>query len=228
MKKIQLALITLCLFCLVACIENPEQVEPIEAPSTNVITPTPPPKINVTPTPYSYPTPKIELPEFDPLNPEGWSIWNWTNENFLYNEGKYLEYSIDDIIGGFYPDMTLNETIRTLPSKTYIKSERVIEGTPTIVKTYTFDNISLDFWNIGSDDEFILMSIELFGIEYETVRGLRVGDTAEKVYELYGIPMFVSDENDTWHYSIRYEYRSSLQTTVVEGVVTRIRISGFP
>ena len=165
--------------------------------------------------------PDGEVPVFDPLNPEEWEATPWFLAGEL-NAGKYVDLRTDGVVGDLYLRMTLDEAVSFFPSADYTKKDHVFGNGIDESTTYTFDHITLTFHNIGLFKKFVLTIIEVHGSEYATARGLRVGDAAEKVFELYGIPVNV--RSGEWNYNEERSYLSTVNITVVEGVVDTIRI----
>ena len=238
-----LPIFLLMLLTFVSCDETPYSIIPTDMPPSEIGSETTLPP----PTSAEQIPPEIDPPAFDPLNPDGWAAREWILRGISYNEGKYIEgvtfdderkhfiFYADFVIGNFYIELTFDEAALNFPFESYTKSERVIEGTDIIIKTITFNNFELSFWNfdnIRSYNGFLLMSIEVSGAEHTTTRGLRVGDTAERVYKLYGIPSFVSSKDsefapNTWYYNMKFEENSNFRVVVVDGIVESFLIHGF-
>ncbi|MCL2048395.1 MAG: hypothetical protein FWG87_06675 [Defluviitaleaceae bacterium] len=183
------------------------------------------------------PSLQAELPTFDPLEPTGWDVLHDVIDleqarEFIFNKGKNIVHEVDSFIAGFDLGMTLDEAVLNFQNEEY--TENIIDNAGFTSKEVTFGGITLTFWDIGFDDEWIIMAIDVFGTELETARGLRVGDTAEKVFDLYGTPVAVVDADNPWLPNA-WQYRRELgdiyitcNITVVDGVVQRIRFNGFP
>ena len=180
-----------------------------------------------------------EISIFNPLSPDGWNVIEDVLQlerhgDFIFNEGKNIIHHIDTYIGGVNLDMTLDEVFIQLTNAKNVLEEGFIGNTDIVRKVIAFDGITLTFWNIGYNDEFIVLSICVDSSKHETTRGLRVGDTAEKVFELYGTPVTVVDDTDPFHPNA-WEYRHArgdiyivCRITVIDGIVQRISFHGFP
>lgn len=125
---------------------------------------------------------------FDPYNPIGWST-DLGRELEWSNEAKYI--TIEDFsVGDFNIGTPLEYFFSFLKSVDYIEIE---EDIGYLFKTYITDNIILAFIkDINNDEPFVLWLLNIMNNEYLTTRGLRVGDNIEKVFELYGIPAYIS------------------------------------
>lgn len=157
---------------------------------------------------------------FDPNRIEDWMVEDlqeWSD--WMTSEGLLISDS-DHSIGDFSFGMTEQEAAKYYPSKPLKETEKPFEDILTR-KTITFDPLILVFSRTNeSDDVYALSSIEVDSTEYATPRGLRVGDDAKKVYELYGVPMNV--KNNVWTYGDgNYDLFSA---TVVDGLVKKIHL----
>jgi len=170
---------------------------------------------------------------FDLYDPEGWSgggEWSRHQQNqWSWMDEQGLLLAQDDLaIGNFRLGMTLEE------AREYIPAEDVREFLDETQKTIMFGFLGLLF-SEGDNDSFILEWLSIHGSEHATPRGLRVGDSAETLYELYGIPHLVG--RDEWRYDYivwneengRFQVRFPLEylgVFVVDGIVEEIRIDG--
>jgi hypothetical protein len=176
---------------------------------------------------------KDNIPVFNPLNPSEWCVVEWMWEGISINDGKYIVFSEDDVIRNYYIGMSLEDATKLLPPS-YIEGDSAIEGlSPITVKSIVFENLDLRLWNVGNNDEFLIMSIHVFGVENVTTRGLRVGDSAETVFALYGTPFSVSNydslnDKTVWHYGEKFDCRGGFQVVMAKGIVEKFWFNGFP
>jgi len=174
---------------------------------------------------------------FDLQNPEGWSAgglqaeqrqWTWMDEQGL------LLTQDDFAMGNFRVGMTIDE------AREYITTEDVRE-----VYAEEFSEIAFFFgyfqlvFEAVDEESFALRRLSLFNNvmepeAYATPRGLRVGDSVETLYELYGIPRFVGFGSNEWSYdyvvwdeessSFQVHFLPRLSVIVVDRIVEEIRI----
>jgi len=166
---------------------------------------------------------------FDPNHPEDWNMgetdkwqkWlDWMTSKDLLISGK--DYSVED----FDLVMSLKDAQKYFPSKPLSETQKSNEeygGFPT--KKLTFDSLVLTFVQIGKGEPFTLSLIEITGGGYVTPRGLRVGDSAEKLYELYGIPEYVS--KNKWTFVTEAGAYKIFHVIVVKGVVKKILLNSI-
>jgi alpha-tubulin suppressor-like RCC1 family protein len=162
---------------------------------------------------------------FDPDNPEGWGYnedgeWNWYDDGYDHDVGAY-----ENQIGDFYLDMDYEDAVKYFPQETpTIDYEYYYEEVIGRMISFNLLKIYFDCWYW--DDYGYSLSINSITVSkpgYSTPQGLSVGDTAQKVYELYGAPIWV-DYYSTWCYA--YDVCERFTVTVVDGVVKSIRVSG--
>jgi len=167
---------------------------------------------------------------FDPNHPEGWSVgeqdkWQeWQD----WMTSKDLPIADNDYsIGDFDLIMPLKDARKYFPSKplSEITKNKDAEygGFPT--KRITFDSITLFFVQIGKGEPFDLSDITITGKEYVTPRGLRVGDSAEKLYELYGVPIEVS--KNEWIFATETGDYQVFHAIVVNGAVQKMILNSI-
>lgn len=160
-------------------------------------------------------TPNI-LFGFDLYNPEGWSAYDdWEQWESWMNDEELLISLSDYNIGEFSFGMTIDDAVQYFPSEPQSENDENYDF--LIKRALTFDSLVLIFVSIDSDP-FSLYSIEVTGSEYITPRGLRVGDDAMKLFELYGVPLSVS--NNVWTYGDGFY--ENLFVTVDNGAVQKI------
>jgi hypothetical protein len=146
----------------------------------------------------------------------------WRNEN---HDGRNNAIShIDDYtVGDFYIGMILNDTYQFFPSGSYVLTE---DDDVYPLKTFDFESLCLWFHQIPENDElFRLFTFETSESTYATARGLNVGDSVDRLLELYGIPCWIN--NGRWYYCddlVQCGY-IRFSATVEEGVVTSYYIS---
>jgi len=173
-------------------------------------------------------TTKTELNpiDFDPRNPEGWTLYDWDNwDSWLdwMNERELLISESDYVIGDLALRVPMEDAAQHFPSDPLAEHEE--DHLIFLEKTLTFDSLILMFSKAEDDDRFVLCQIITTSPEYVTARGLHVGDDAGKLFTLYGVPMSVG--NNEWTYG-RGENRSQLQVTVENGVVQKIFLYSMP
>jgi len=156
---------------------------------------------------------------FDPHNPEGWQI----------DEGEWcrelgIKKDKDLILEHFELMMPYEDAVKYFPSKPLSEVEEDNES--YVTKTLTFDSIVLMFLREknDTDDCLSLYTIDIIGSKYATFRGLRVGDNADKLFELYGVPWYV--ENNEWHFLDEDGFYEFFRVTVVDGIVQKIHLNG--
>lgn len=157
---------------------------------------------------------------FDPNHPEGWSAYDdpqaW--EDWMRGQGLLIAES-DYTFGSFTLLMPLEDAREQFPSAPL--SETDDDDGSLITKTIVFDSLVLFFVSEKADNHLTLYSIEAASPDYVTPRGLRVGDDAEKVYALYGVPLMV-DENK-WSYGDGFY--SLFHVVVENGIVRTIHLN---
>jgi len=169
--------------------------------------------------------PELNPLDFDPYSAEGWYIYGgdgWRDSAIWLTWMKEKEMLIaksDCSFGDFYLSMPLEDAAQHFPSVPL--SEKVENYAVVAEKTLTFDSLVLMFVSVNDDESegYTLFAIETSSSEYVTPRGLRVGDDAEKVFVLYGLPMWVL--NNEWTYGKDENY-SRFRVTVENGVVQKI------
>jgi hypothetical protein len=121
-------------------------------------------------------------------------------------------------------DLKLGELQVDMPKETM---EELIKAKLTDSKTddsYGFESEIL-IYDDGTEIHLVdgkIYSISVSAPEYPTPRGLRAGDTAEKVKELYGEPAAI-EEDSLWVYSVRgYDL---FFVTINDGKVVSIKVS---
>ena len=162
----------------------------------------------------------IDLTLFDINNPEGWQhTIDW--DYFLKNE--QIITIKDYVLGGFQLGMTFENAVQYFPDGLYTITEEGDEF--AFHKILEFESLILNFVKIDVDNiPFGIYSISTSNPEYSTVRGLRVGDNAEKIFALYGTPWYV--RNNVWSYICSEAGHIGRKFTVINGVVTEILIQG--
>jgi len=145
------------------------------------------------------------------LNDERWVADRNAMTQWLEQEG--FEYPVFGYrIGEFHLGMTFEE------AQQYFSGEPVIEHSEfSNWKRFTFDGLVLSFSHHGDDEHFI-SSIKVTAPAFATSRGLRVGDNADQVLEIYGVPNLVS--NDVWFYTL--QSLDLFHITVINDIVTEI------
>ena len=209
MKKVMIFLIAIGLcFGMVACGGNKDQGN--QEPTTQ------PPTAASTENPLG----------FDPNNPEGWFLdteedWGkWSD----WMKSKGLPIAEKDYsIGDFTLLMTLEDAKKQFPSKPLSETEEDQEV--LIEKKTTFDSLVLIFVQLDNEPPFDLYSIEVTGKKYITPRGLRVGDSAEKLFTLYGIPSSV--RNNEWAFMDNEGNYELFYATVVNGIVKKVVLTSI-
>ena len=152
---------------------------------------------------------------FDPYNPGEWFPAG------LINEGKFITEN-DLYIGDFHLNAELEKYVEYLQSADYTEAEKN-DGSISI-KTYISDSAILTFIQVSDVNRpFTLYSVKIMCGEYITPRGLRVGDSVDKVVELYGIPQIVDES--IWHYYTEGFGYDLFQVLIVDHVVQEIRIN---
>jgi len=155
---------------------------------------------------------------FDPDHPEGWSIYggkDWDACLKWMNERKLLIAESDYSLGAFTLQMPFDDATKLFPSAFLSDEEK------DSARTLAFPSLTLMFVKADDDGKFTLYSIEATGPGYVTPRGLCVGDNAEKVYALYGVPYYVLDNK--WAYG---DGEYSLFSVMVEnGIVQKICVN---
>jgi len=158
---------------------------------------------------------------FDPNNPEDLASNNETIW-LEWMEANNLLITADDYrFGEFYlPHMPFEEAQQHFPSAPL--SERVEDFSNEFhtAKTWLFDSLELMF--VSEDDSpLYLYSIISTDPGLVTPRGLRVGDSAEKVYALYGIPQYVT--GNQWSFGDGFYDRFGV--ILENGIVQSIRVN---
>jgi len=163
---------------------------------------------------------------FNPNNPEGWSVeaqdkwqdWSdWMTSKGLPISGK--DYSVGDFSLG----MSLKKAAKYFSAKPFSETEE--DNGSYIEQKVTLNSLVLCFIKSDNHPSVSLREIDITGKKYATPRGLRVGDSAEKLYELYGIPASVS--KNVWTFACENETRENFYVTVVNGVVEKIRTTNI-
>ena len=167
--------------------------------------------------------PTIEIfnpDDFDPNNPEGWvaessdAWWDWAAE-------EELLLSADDYsFGEFSLIMPFEQAAAHFPSDPISVAEE--DRKFLIEKVVTFDALKIVFWSIDNG-AFHLHSVTVTDSTLATPRGLRVGDDAETVAALYGVPAFVSE--NVWTFGDE-NFFHLFHVTVVDGIVEQIHLHG--
>jgi hypothetical protein len=228
MKQVSSLLLLICL-ALSACQPIPEvrlspPPSPYEAPS-------PEPSVFTLP-PRPIPSPQPGRPSFDPLNPDEWDARDLARFDAFNREFRIVR-GVDDIFGDFYPGMTLEEGM-SLFSQPYTECFIRYDDVTVPFRRFIFDGFILEFYVVFEDDPTLyLCSFTITSSEYSTVRGLRVGDPAETVYQLYGIPTFVSSRSrylmpGRWFYRELDRSRDICYILVTDGFVEEIDFFSFP
>ncbi len=151
---------------------------------------------------------------FDPNNPEGWSVEDWDAWQKWMEDHALQITEADYSIGEFTLGMPLQDAKQLFQEGAEIKMNRIDNYLSEEIVTY--GDWRLEFSSSG-DYPYDLSSIKISGSQVETPRGLRVGDTAEKLYELYGIPVNVHDHEWTFEPDLNH-----FTVTVLDGVVKTI------
>lgn len=152
---------------------------------------------------------------FDPNHPEGWVA----EGDKWYKEKGTTDSDYD--IGEFSIGMSLKNATKYFPSKSLSETKK--NDGDYITKTLTFDSLVLTFMQVDSGSPFDLYSVEVIGKGYTTTRGLCIGDSAEKLYELYGVPAGVA--NNVWTFMDKEGFYSRFSVTVVKGIVKTILVN---
>lgn len=157
---------------------------------------------------------------FDLNQAEGWSAYDDSEAWQTWMEAQgLLVGEADNTLGNFTSCMPLEEAMQLLPDA-FQKTERTADGyiTETII---TFDAWTLVFISLEGEP-YTLYSAETTDPRQATPRGLRIGDSIEILYHLYGIPVQVLD--GIWTFSDGAYER--FQVAVVDGKVERIKLCG--
>ena len=167
----------------------------------------------------------IALSSFNPYEPEGWqddSVYYSYDENELewINADKKIT-TADSHINKFNLGMKWSSAVPHFPSKSYEENEWSDDYFST--KILVFDTLVLEFTQgIYDNISLALSSIYICGGTYITPRGLAVGDSVDKLFELYGTPACVFDS--VWHYY--NDHGDDLfQAMVIDNVVEKIHIN---
>lgn len=130
----------------------------------------------------------------------------------------------DFVVAGIpdnYPETFVEEdTARIRKMLGAPKIERRVPGFKDDSMTvWEFDGLSVLFGGIARQ------GITLTSSRIATARGLRVGDTAARVRQLYGTPAEVVE--DEWTYTDPREHLHVIQVTIQDGKVTSIFIGSL-
>jgi len=148
--------------------------------------------------------------EFDWRNPEGWQA-NWAYyDAWMEEQGLAIESS-DLALGEFYTGMHFEDAQLHFPGEPIIEHRE-------FWKTLSFDTLELSFFWRDYPDDVRMASIRCTTPERVTPRGLQMGDSAERVFELYGPPAGVY--NNRWFFT--WQGFELVEITVQGGTVVEI------
>lgn len=123
--------------------------------------------------------------------------------------------TLDDLqLGGIKLDMTYEKLLNVM--KTKPESENIDEYEGMESKTL--------FYKDGTEIYLVdgtIYSVNVISSDYPTPRGLKVGDTAEKLKELYGEPDNVNDET---HWGYTYDGYELFSVVLKNGKIVEIQI----
>jgi len=165
---------------------------------------------------------KINLSEFNPNIPEGWSMYEDGSEtwfDWMISEEMIINEN-DSVLGNFKRNMSMDEAAKFFPSEPLSENIKSIEGF-LHEKTLYFDSLKLAFTSVD-ESPYALSSIETSSSELATPRGLHVGDDAESLLSLYGVPYYVL--NNVWSYKTA-QHLSVFHVTVENGIVQKICVN---
>jgi len=170
-------------------------------------------------------TTDARLPLFDLNNPPNeWELPDYVEDWQTYcldNKDIWITAS-DYRIGDFRLIMPLDDVYQYISSD--ICEEIEFDSGDYVEKTLILLNSLVLVFIETYDDSFSLHSVEVSGTEYATPRGLRIGDTAEKLFELYGMPWYIT--NNVWTYLDEGWGNEILHITVVDSIVQKIYLHG--
>ena len=122
--------------------------------------------------------------------------------------------ALDELqLGEIRLDMTYDEMMKVMKSKLVKEEPEEFEG--LVAKTLYFE----DDTQIYVVDNTVY-SINVTSPDYPTLRGLKTGDTVERLVELYGEPS--NKEDESWGYT--YDGYELFTVVIKEGKVAEIQI----
>lgn len=166
--------------------------------------------LNVTPVPAA-----SEAATKEASNTGTFSAGNNPHINPYKKDAKNTLKTKDLQLGGIKLKMNASDAEKIIG----YEPSHIIQGQNGVQENRFYDDIELDIQN----NEIIYISAT--SDKYATPKGLKVGDSVEKLLKLYGTPAKIY--NNIYSYEI-YEGYYSFHTEVKDGKITRIQVNLAP
>lgn len=166
------------------------------------------------------------LPTNDIILPDGWAEGvypeAWTYYGHYGFENKFYLTDSDLQLGGLVLGSPMDEIEQNIGGEIVSSQENKAEEYSTRSIKYSTD-ITAMFLDMGVEEGYILYSIETESSQYETFRGVCVGDSVEKLLELYGLPSYI--DNNNWEYCWKGGTYILHAFLIENGIITKILVN---